>query len=331
MALTFDVHNQVRYRDSIKNLAGELTKSMLEQYVEKDNQQGEVIFLDSFVADDEATSGLVTGLDANYRKGYEQGTANHANFMLTQTPHMEIARTRTQLVPILNEAGHTFRSIDKALANQTEDSKVLISLTGRMAKRKERILLDALFAFQASRGKNEGVAAPVDFPGTQEITVASGELDKDVCNDIKTKFEDNYIGAVGEDEELMMLISPQQKNFLIANSGGVLHSKDFISSNGHFEGGTLPDVYGVHMIVHPELKVGRGYEVDGDGNGTWSGGRAVAFTKKWGCLNQFEGLSSVIAPDIGERNQLKLYMSEMINAAREDDKRVVHIQFGSQA
>jgi hypothetical protein len=85
------------------------------------------------------------------------------------------------------------------------------------------------------------------------------------------------------------------------------------------------------MIVHPELKVGRGYEVDGDGNGSWSGGRAVAFTKKWGCLNQFEGLSSAIGPDIGERNQIKLYMSEMINAAREDDKRVCHIQFGTQS
>ena len=309
MALTFDTHNQVRYRDSILHLAGELTKSMLEQYVEKDNQQGEVIFLDSFVADDEANSDLVTNLDPNYRKGYEQGSATHVNFMLTQTPHMEILRTRTQLVPILNEAGHTFRSLDKALANQTEDSKVLISLTGRMAKKKERIILDALFAFQASRGKNEGVAAPVDFPQTQEIPVTGGELDKDVCNDIKTKFEENYIGAVGEDEAIMMLISPQQKNNLIANSGGVLHSKDFISSSGHFEGGTLPDVYGVHMIVHPELSIGRGYEVDGDGNGTWSGGRAVAFTKQWGCLNQFEGLTSAISPDIGERNQIKLYMS----------------------
>lgn len=304
---------------------------MLDQYIEKDNQQGEVIFLDSFVADDEATSGLVTGLDANYRKGYEQGTANHANFMLTQTPHMEISRFRTQLVPILNEAGHTFRSLDKALANQTEDSKVLISLTGRMAKKKERIILDALFAFQVSRGKTEGVAVPVDFPTAQEITVSGGELDKDVCNDIKTKFEENYIGSVGEDEDIMMLISPQQKNFLISNSGGVLHSSDFIGANGHFQGGTLPDVYGVHMIVHPELTQGRGYEVDGDGNGTWSGGRAVAFTKKWGCLNQFAGMTSAIAPDIGERNQIKLYMSEMLNAAREDDKRVVHIQFGSQA
>ena len=71
--------------------------------------------------------------------------------------------------------------------------------------------------------------------------------------------------------------------------------------------------------------------MDGDGNGTWWGGRPVAFTKKWVCLNQFEGLTSAIAPDIGERNQIKLYMSEMINAAREDDKRVVHIQFGTQA
>ena len=140
---------------------------------------------------------------------------------------------------------------------------------------------------------------------------------------LKPLFEDNFIGSVGDDEQVMMLISPQQKNNLIANSGGVLHSKDFISASGHFEGGTLPDVYGVHMIVHPQLKIGRGYEVDGDGNGTWSGGRAVAFTQKWGCLNQFEGLSSAIGPDIGERNQIKLYMSEMLNAAREDDKRVV--------
>ena len=331
MALTFDEHNKVRYRNSILHLSGELRKSMLEQYVEKDNQQGEIIFLDSVVADDEANSGLVTGLDANYRKGYEQGTANHVNFMLTQTPHMEIARTRTQLFPILNDIGHTFRSLDKALANQNESSKVLIELTGRMAKRKERIILDALFAFQVTRGKDQVAAAPVDFPAAQEINVTSGELDKDVCNDIKTKFEENYIGSVGVDESIMMLISPQQKNFLIANSGGVLHSKDFISANGHFEGGTLPDVYGVHMIVHPELTQGRGYEVDGDGNGTWSGGRAVAFTKKWGCFNQFEGLESNIDRDPGERFQMKLYISEMINAAREDDKRVVHVQFGSQA
>lgn len=331
MALTFDTHHKVQYKDSVLRLAGELTESALFQYMLKDSKKGEAVFIDSIVADDEATSTATGSLDPNYRKGYEQGTANHANFMLTQTPHMEIIRARTLLTPFLNEIGHTFRSLDDVLANRSEQSYVLQELMGRMAKRKERVILDALFQFQVQRGKDQGSLSTIDFLAGQEITVADGILDKDVISDVKTLFENNYIGSVGMDEPIMMLISPAQKATLIANSGDLLHNKDFISSNGHFEGGTLPNVYGVHLIVHPELKIGRGYEVDGDGNGTWSAGRAVAFTSKWGCFNQFDGLSSQIDKDPGERFQYKLYIEEMINAVRVDDKRIAHIQFGTQA
>ncbi|NRA91899.1 MAG: hypothetical protein HRU26_04315 [Psychroserpens sp.] len=331
MALSFDTHHKVQYKDSILRLSGELTESALYKYMMKESKKGEVVFIDSIVADDEATSAATADIDANYRKGYEQGTANHANFMLTQTPHMEVTRARTLLTPIHNEIGHTFRSLDEVLANRKEQSYVLRELMGRMAKRKERIILDALFAHSVQRGKTTNSPTTVTFPTTQEIAVADDVFDKEVVNEVKNLFEDNYIGAVGEDEPIFMIISPEKKRQLIDNSGDTLHNKDFISASGHFEGATLPNIYGVHMIVHPELKFGRGYEVDGDGNGSWAGGRAVAFTPKWGCYNQFDGLSSQIDKDPGERFQYKLYIEEMINAVRVDDKRIAHIQFGTQS
>lgn len=331
MPLSFDTHHKVQYKDSVVLLAGELKESALYSYMIKDAKKGEAVFIDSIVADDEATSTLTGSVDANYRKGYEQGTANHANFMLTQTPHMEVTRARTMLLPIINEIGHTFRSLDDVLANRTEQSYVLNKLIGRMMKRRERVILDALFAHTVQRGKDTGSVAGVNFPTAQEITVADGILDKEVINEVKTLFEDNYIGSVGEDEPIFMVISPSQKQNLIDNSGGTLHNKDFISSSGHFEGGTIPNIYGVNLIVHPELSVGRGYEVDGDGNGSWSDGRAVAFTPKWGCFNQFKGMDTQIDSDPGERFQYKLYIDEIINAVRVDDKRIAHIQFGTQS
>lgn len=331
MPLSFNEHHKVQYKDSVLHLAGELRESALYKYMMKDSKKGEAVFIDSIVADDEATSNATGDIDANYRKGYEQGTANHANFMLTQTPHMEVERQRTLLTPFLNEIGHTFRSLDDVLANRSEQSYVLKELMGRMAKRKERTILNALLANSVQRGKDQGSLSTVVFPTAQEIPVSDDVFDKEVVNEVKNLFEDNYIGSVGEDEPIMMIISPEKKRQLISNSGDTLHNKDFISSAGHFEGATLPNIYGVHMIVHPELATGRGYDVDGDGNGTWSGGRAVAFTPKWGCFNQFDGLSSQIDKDPGERFQYKLYIQEMINAVRVDDKRIAHIQFGTQA
>jgi len=331
MALSFDTHHKIQYKDSVTHLAGELRESALYQYMQKEAKKGEAVFIDSIVANDEATSTLTSDIDANYRKGYEGGAKDHAAWENIHTPHMEVTRERTMLLPFLNEIGHTFRSLDDVLANRSEQSYVLKELMGRMAKRKERVILDALFQHTVQRGKDTGSVAPVTFPTSQEITVPDGILDKEIINEVKTLFEDNYIGSVGEDEPIMMVISPEQKQALIDNSGDTLHNRDFISASGHFEGGSLPNIYGVHLIVHPELKVGRGYEVDGDGGGSWSAGRAVAFTSKWGCFNQFDGLKTQIDKDAGERFQYKLYIDEMINAVRVDDKRIAHIQFGTQA
>jgi len=280
MAQEFDEHWKVQYRDNITLLSGELRESAAYKYMEKDSKRGEIVFLDSMVEDDEATSTALT--DATYyRKNYETiGSPTLADYTNIKTPHMEVIRERTMLTPFHNEYGYTFRSIDEVAENRMEKSRIIQMSMGRMMKRRERVIMDALFQDSVQRGKDQGVVTPVALPGSQKVTEASGLLDKDVINEVKQKFEDNYIGAVGEDEPIFMFISPEQKKNLIEQSGDVLHNKDFISSSGHFEGATIPNVYGVHLIVHPLLALGRGYETDGDGAGDWSGGRAVAFTPK---------------------------------------------------
>lgn len=331
MPQVFDDNWKVQYRDNITTLAGELRESAAYKYMEKESKRGEIVFLDSMVEDQEATSTSLENAEY-YRKNYDQiGSPTLGDWTNIKTPHMEVKRERTMLTPFHNEYGYTFRSIDEVAENRMEKSRVIQFAMNRMMKRREIVIMDALFQDSVMRGKDQSVVSAVALPGSQKITEASGLLDKDVINEVKQKYEDNYIGAVGEDEPIFMFISPEQKKNLIEQSGDVLHNKDFISSSGHFEGATIPNVYGVHLIVHPLLARGRGYEVDGDGGGTWSGGRAVAFTPKWGCFNQFDGLSSDLDKDPGERFQYKLYCDEMINAARVDDKRIVHLRFGTQA
>lgn len=321
-------HFKVQYKDAVTHLAGFLRKSMLYDIMEKDSKKGEVVFLDSFAPNDEADSTALTSADY-YRKDYEDiGSPTLADWTRIQTPHKEVTRARTLLTPLHNETGHTFRSTDEVAINGNENSRVLKELMGTMKKKRDQIILNALFAHNVSRGKDSAAAANVAFPTDQEVPVADGILDKEVINEVKTKFENNYID---DDEKIYMIISPDQKQNLIDNSGNTIHNRDFVTPEQYFQKGTLPDIYGCHLIVHPLLKVGRGYEVDGDGNGSWSAGRACAFTSKWGCFNQFDALTTEMDKAPTQRFQMILYLNEMINAARVDDKRVVHIQFGTQA
>ena len=318
--MALDSHWKYVYSDLITQLAGTQNRSLLKEFVSHDAKKGEVVFFDMDDADDNAT---LTAMSANAGK-YRMGATDANSLTLAEinaisTPHMDITKNRTQCAPFLNEWGHTFRNIDEIAENANRDSRKLYMGMKRVAAQQDLKIFEALTKQSENRGKTGGSAETI--PAGQKFDITTG-LGLDDLSNIVNIFEDNY----ANDEPVIVVISPTQKKYLIDNSGGTIHSTDFVNSTDYFTTGKLPDIYGLHLMVHPGVSA---YAATVNVGLTTPTDALIAFQKSAIMYNQFEALTTDMGQLPTQRYQYNLYLHEHIGTCRIDDKRVVQCAIGT--
>lgn len=302
------------YSDSMLDLAGFQKKSLLKELVSRDSKQGEAAWFDAISPDDEAAATLLSAADG-YRKDYEQiGAPTIADWVNIQTPHTEIAKERTLCLPTIIETGYTFKSPDAVAQGWKEDSDVMRQLNKRTVKQEDNLILASLFAATQARGKDQASLANVAFPAGQILSPTT-TLTKEIINAVRTKFEQNYC----DDEEIFLGITPEMKQNLIDTDVDHIHNSDFVTHKGYFEKGLLPDIFGVHLVVHQLITA---YP------GTTTNNQCVAWARDGIMYNSFRGKEVALDNAITQKNQSIFYCSEFAGACRRDDSRVVSVQMG---
>lgn len=317
-------HWKDMYSDAITELAGFQFKNRLREYMQTDSVGGEHAWFDSYAPDESATDVVVADADAGYRMAFEEaGSTTFADWKLLQTPHMQITKNRSLCAARRIEIGYTFREYDEVCENASPQSWVLRQLMRQIVTAQDTQILNALTALTVFRGKDVDSGAAEAFPAGQVLSITAGvaTLDTDVVAQVAQKFEENYLDG----DKVYWVITPAMKAALIMNSGNVIQSADFIDYHRHMlEDYGLPDVYGVHMIVHPLMS---GYNVSAAG--THAEGISVAFTSRWGFCNKFKAIQTQIDQAALQRFSYVLYVREFANAVRVDDKQVVVVGFGT--
>lgn len=312
--MALDSHWKVVYGDKIKELAGFQNRSLLKEFVEKDAKRGEIALFDTIAPADEAQFNEMA-TDTNFRADFETiGSPVLDDWLALQTPHMDVALDKVLCAPYENIWAHWFRNIDEIAQNANTDSIKLKQGMKRIFRRQDQWILDALSRSTELRGKDAGSATNVAFPAGQQLNIASGDFTKEVCSAILRIFENNY----KEDEPIYCVISPEAKETLINQSGSTIHSSDFVDMKG-LEKGKLPNVYGVHLIVHPLVK-------------DYSGSYPDAFFA-W-CpsaitYNQFDPLKTDMEEVASQKFNTVLQVREYIGACRIDDLGVVQGTLGT--
>jgi hypothetical protein len=318
--MALDSHWKVMYGNAIKALAGSQKRSLLKELVDKDSKKGETVYFDMDDVDDDATLTAMSANGGKYRRGAtDANSLTLAEMNAVATPHMDIIKNRTQCVPNLNEWGHEFANIDEIAENANHNSRRLGQGMRKIWKNQDLEIFEALTKQAEDRGKAGGSSET--FPTGQQFDITTGLGLTDISNICKL-YEDNY----ADDEPPVLIISPTQKKYLIDNSGGTIHSKDFVSAKNFFESGELPEIYGVHLLVHPGVTT---YKDTITTALTTKTDSVVAFQKSAIIYNQFEALKHNMAQLPTRRFQYNLYLHEHIGACRVDDKRVVQCVIGS--
>jgi len=301
---------KVMYSDAVQDLAGFQSKSLLKSLVMQESKQGEIVYLDGISPSDQSTRTAMSALKS--RKTYEEiGSPDLADWVAIQTPHMEVNKQRTVCLPYENLWSHWFRKEDEIAELSNPQGRTLRQGSKEIVRNQDYEILNAGFAASVQRGQDKSAVSAVDLPAGQYVNVTDGVFDKDVCSEIKKRYEENWV----EDERIITVISPEAKKSLIDNSGDKIHSSDFVTRQGLFEKGELPDVYGVHCLVHPMIS-------------TFAAAMGwtdvfLTFTEYGLTYNQFEPLESPLDQSIAHKNQYIAMMREFIGAARVDDKRVL--------
>lgn len=317
--MAIDSKWKYQYSDIVVDLAGNQRRSLLMECCLKDNKKGEAAFFDMDQEDDDATATAMSANGGKYRMGAtDANSLTLAEINAISTPHMDIIKNRTKCDPYLLEFGHTFRNIDEIAENANHNSRVLTKGMRRIAKQDDLRIFDALTKQAENRGKTGGSSET--FPAGQQFDITTGLALSDLTNIVQL-FEDNY----ADDEPLYAIISPTTKKYLIDNSGGTIHSKDFVDSSNFFQKGQLPEIYGIHLIVHPGVTTYKDTITTGL---TTPSDALVAFQKSSIMYNTFDGIQTRMAEDPNERFQIKLYIDKHIGTCRMDDSRVVQAVIG---
>lgn len=313
--MALDSHWKVVYGDIIRELSGFQTKSLLKEFMSRENKRGELALFDTIAPADEAEFNLMSA-DTNFRADFETiGSPVFDDWLALQTPHMDVLQDKVLLSPYENLWAHWFRNIDEIAENANTESIKLKQGMKQIFKKQDTWLLDALSRATEQRGKDAASASPVAFPASQIINEDDGVFDLETISSIREKFETNYLG----DERIYCTISPALKKSLIDSSNSTITSTDFVDSTSYFKDGTLPDIYGVHMIVHPLVSSFAGSFDDA----------AFAWCPQAIIYNQFDALQTQMDDVASQKFNTVLQVREYIGAARVDDLGVVQLTFGT--
>ena len=275
--------------------------------------QGEAVFFDAVGVDAAATNSANSAIYS--RREYEAGTTTDWDDI--QTPFMDINRQSTQCTPKTQEWGHTVKTQDAAQLVLDPTNRTTIQGLRTIYKATDDNIVTA-FTGDVSRKNASGGTTTATFPTDQIITLTgtgaggSAVIDTGMFAKILEKFEDNYVSG----EDIFLAIPPDGKREQIEQSGGTIMSKDFVSPQGYFERGELPDIYGVHVIVVPSLTVASSADMI-----------MYAWVRDGIVLNTWEPLKTQVAELPTQRFYTGLYISQETNAVRIDDNRVVKVLY----
>jgi len=254
--------------------------------------------------------------DTNHRADFEAiGVPALADWLAIQTPHMDVELDKVLCSPYENIWAHTFRNIDEIAENANSESIKLKQGMKRIWRREDQWILDALSRPTEQRGKDPASAAAIAFPVAQQINEADGIFDTETISTIAKLFENNY----KTDEKIYCIISPTAKKNLIDSSGGTIHSSDFVDGTRYFMNGDLPEIYGVHFIVHPLVSEYSATYPDA----------FFAYCSSAICYNQFDPLQTKLDEDPSKKFNIVLQIREYIGACRIDDLGVVQGTLGT--
>lgn len=244
-----------------------------------------------------------------FTRAVEENAANNtlANYQATLTPHDEVGRVRSWYEGEELELGYEFDKVEQIEEQLSARSGVISQLRKEYYLQRNAKVIQALTASTVKRGRRVTATSDVLFPEEQTVvfpvvsTVPT--LGLEVLNSVREKFLTNFI-----EEPVFTLINPRHQSQLINADGDKLHSRDFVTSEEYFASGTLPQVYGHHIIPHPQMPVGTmvSWVPDAIEFGVW--------------LDHFMRL----AENPGKKYNLTLFMLQIIGAVRADDRGVVH-------
>lgn len=306
--MALDTHWKVMIDDAVQELAGEQKKSILESFVTRRSKGGEAAMFDAIGDADDADDDDISTV-ADFRENFDGITTPVlADLVNLLTSHKKIEKVRTYCGARRSKWDHWFRDVDEVAENASRHSAVLKAGVQKLAKNKDKYILNALFAATQSRGKNMADLAAVAFPAEQEMTVTGGVFKKEACSEILRRMEDNHVT-----DPIFCAIDPLQKQQMIDNSGDKIGDKNFVTNAQLLTTGDLPDVYGVHFIVHPLVKTYKGANL----------GCFAAFTMDAIILNQFKAIVSKMDEAEAFDFQIIMLLREYLNACRVDDKKVI--------
>jgi len=324
MANTVAAHYVQMFTDGVQQLAGSQSRSLLKEFIGHEAKAGEVVYLDGIGPDDDASTTAIASTKT--RRRYEDiSTPDFDDWYDLQTPHDEISRQRTLCTPSVIDWGYHFSSEQEMQEKLDPQGLTLRQGMRRVFKAEDALILAAFAAGFTQTGNgplradhlDDSAGSNVDLDSGQTLTIdesAGGTaLDSFAIEniaDILEIFEGNYV----LDEPIYLVMSPRQKKNLINNSGGTIHSKDFVDARGYFSRGELPDIYGVHCLVHPALTKA----VDADEY-------MYAWTPYAATWNQFKPLATNLGVSPEQRFHTVAYLEQHAGCVRVDDLRFVGI------
>lgn len=309
---TLEYHHKVQYADSVRQLAGSPERSIFKELCSKESKQGESVMLDSYGAAEDA---VITDLSVVKTRA-KDGADTFDKFNLLQTPHMNIERARTIILPKVIDWGHTMNEYNRLTDVTDPQSQTLKKGMERIWLKEDALFIGAAFATAVSRYTAAGTVGSVAMPAGQIITLANqAAFVLSVISQIKQKFESKYYKGV-----IYCAIPTTVKKVMIDNSDNKLTNKDFVDSSTYLTNYVLPDIYGVRFIPTPLLDAAIN-------NGTTSKVRFLAWAPDGMVWNQWSGLETALGVAATEKFAIKAYMKEVANAVRNDDNLVVQGEF----
>lgn len=298
-------HYKQQFTDTVRDLAGSPMRSIMREFVDKENKKGSIVYLDSAGAGEDLTHYDLK--DKKNRKTYEADESKTlAKWNAIHTPHNDITRQRTISSPKIVEWGHVFDEDEDILELLDPQNKVVRQGMRSVFKAQDKQIIDAIAAASVSRvdgDTSEITPETISFPGGQAFNTAQHAYVslKDIST-IMQKFEDQYVT-----ERVFCLISPTTKKGIIDNNEKV-HDTDFVDRHSYFHDGKLPDIYGVHFIPHPLV----------------ANNKFFAFTKEAIVCNISKGLESDFDKVPNQRCGYQAYVREKSDTKRVDDLQVTH-------
>lgn len=326
MALDITFHRQM-FDTNVGHLAGSPNRSILKRTCAFKRLAGEVAYVDhvgpltNWVDRIKGTTSPVAPESAKAvdliktRRVVEgAGAVDGDDLVSMETPHVEVQRQRTLMVPRIIEWGHEFDDI--------QDMQEIADLHGATLQQGMRTIwgsedynvILALKAADVQRRSTTGGTTTVEFESnglTAQLFGFSNELTVDGVALIAEKLDGQYLPG----ERRYLLMNEAQKRNLIQSDKATIFSADFISMDAtgakRFETGDLPDIFGFTPIVHPLLE---NLEV-------------FAYTEQALCWGEFKPLTTKLAERPDHRFSKQAYMCEYFDCKRVDDKRVVWVDW----